>query len=410
MVGEHRAGNSALYGQEQCAMMSFSTEVTDQEQVYFDRCRRFAAEIIEPHYRQYDEQKRFPTSIHAEAYNWGLINVAIPADLGGGGLSLRAAIRGGEALATVCAPTTFSLGISTGALQPILLAGTPEQKQVFVQDLLLHRGYASFCLTEEESGSNLMALQTRATKEGGRWIVRGTKCMVGMGTESRLFIVLAEAVVNGLSRGLTFFAVPRGPGVEVGESNDKLGFRAVPTPSVRFDDVEITDEHVIGEIGGAESTLFRALEFMRVGSSAIMLGIVSGAIEDAVSWLEQRNVHGGRLIDKSHVRIVLGDICARRLAARTVLSHAAELLDRNRPCRQESATAKLLASELAVDATEAVVQMFGWRGIDSRFSIQKRFRDARQTTIFEGTSELLRSSLFSELLRDRRMDGARSGI
>ena len=173
---------------------------------------------------------------------------------------------GGEELASVCAPMAFTLGFNHGALQPVLRAGTSEQKQVFVRDLLAGRNYASLCMTEPDtSGSNLLSMQTKARNSGSGWVINGRKCMTGVGTEASVFFVFAETETNGTQRGISVFAVPRGPGVEVGENTDKIGFRCVPTPSITFTDVHVPDEHLIGTIGTGDLILLQCLDYMRFG-------------------------------------------------------------------------------------------------------------------------------------------------
>jgi acyl-CoA dehydrogenase len=378
---------------------------------YVEACRRFAREGIEPRYRRHDVESTFPADIHEEAWRRGLLYPAIPREFGGAGVPIRVAAVGIEILASVCAPTTFSLMFNNAALRPILLGGSDEQKHVFVKELLERRECASICLTEEQGGSNLLALTTRAQPSGGRWRLHGTKVMVGNGTESRLFVVLADALQeDGKSLGPTFFAVPRSyAGVIVGENTDRISFRAVTTPSVTFDDVVVGGEHVIGPVGGALPILLPTLSFLRMATGPILLGIVSGALNDAFDWIRERRVHGGSLGSKSHVQIALGEIIARQMAIRSLGQHAASLAEQGQPYEQEASAVKLLAGELAVDATSLGVQLFGWRGVDSRFPIQKRFRDARQATIFEGTSEVQCLGLAQHYLRQRLRDGMDPG-
>jgi len=365
---------------------------------WLQRCERFADEVIAPNFAVYDRDNAFPQAIHDAAYPRDIVNQDFPADLGGAGLDDVSACLGAERLASVCAPCTFTLGFNRGALHTVLVAGTPDQKQVFVRDLLARRGYASLCLTEPDlSGSNLMNLRTTARRTDRGWVVSGSKAMVGNGGVASLYVVAARAEVGGQSRGLTFFAVPRTDAVDVSPNTDKLGFRAVETPTVTFRDVEVSDDHRIGALGAGAALMLEALAAIRVGGGAVILGLVVGALRDALPWIDAREVYGGPLAQKSHVQLQLGDLYGRLLAARQMVLRAAELRRDGQPYGLEAAVGKLQASALALDATAAVSQLFGWRGIDNAWPIQKRFRDARQTPIFEGTTELQQLNLFRTL-------------
>ncbi len=382
--------------------------LTPPELEWKESCRRFAASAIAPHAREYDERNCFPERVHALAYEQGLMNVAFPEALGGRGLTHRALVIGGEELAAACAPTAFTMGFNHGSLRPVLEAGTEDQKRVFVRDLLARRGYASICLTEEgTSGSSLLEVATRATRTDRGFVLRGTKVMVGNGNVASLFLVLADTVdAEGRRRGLSFFAVPLGPGVRVEPNPEKIGFRCLTTPAVHFEDVLVPADHVIGEVGDAERVLFRSLDHIRFGGASVILGIAVGALRDVVPWLEERKASFGEpLIAKTHVQLELAEVYVEIQAVRLLLWRAAELLDRGRPCSTETSMAKLAASRLAVLATNRVVQMYGWRGIDARYAAEKRLRDARVTTIYEGTSEIQLLNIFRELRRSVHEDG-----
>lgn len=370
------------------------------------RCAAFAAAEIAPVVAKFDRENRFPDAVHDAAHAAGILGSDLPARLGGGGQSDVASVLGAEALAAVCAPIAFTLGFNRGALHPVLIAGTPAQQERLVGDLIAARRYASLCLTEPDvSGSNLMGLRTTATKTPTGWVLSGEKAMVGNGGVASLFLVLARTVIGGQSRGLTFFAIPRGPGVIVGKNTDKLGFRAVETPTVRFEAVAVPEADRIGTIGSGASVMMETLDTIRVGGAAVILGIVVGALADALPWIEERQVYGGSLASKSHIQLTLGGIYSRLELCRGMVLAAARLRAAGQPYGHQAAIAKLEAAKLAVEATAEVSQMFGWRGIDGRYAISKRLRDARQTTIFEGSSEVQKLNLFHTLLSRHRQGG-----
>jgi alkylation response protein AidB-like acyl-CoA dehydrogenase len=248
-------------------------------------------------------------------------------------------------------------------------------------------------------------MHTRAERVPGGYLLRGEKCMTGNGTVASIFAVLADARKGDTRLGPTIFAVPRGPLVHVSENTDKLGFRCLPTPSVTFNDVFVAEENVIGEVGGAVPVLLDSLDYMRFGGGIVILGLVDGALSEIIPWLESRHVYGGeRLLDTSHVQITLGRLIAQRHALDTLLYAVADKLEHQLPCSERAATLKLLTAELAVETTAATMQLHGWRGIDAREGTQKRFRDARQTTIYEGTSEIQAMNLFRSYVRSQRLE------
>ncbi len=363
---------------------------------YVARCERFAVDVIAGSWRADDAANAFPAEVHRAARAAGLLDAGFAVELGGQGLSHRELAEGGLAMARVCAPTTFTMGFNHGALRPVLAAGTEEQQRRFVADVLARGGYASWCMTEPAvSGTNLLAIQTRDERVAGGWAVTGHKCMTGNGTASELYLVLANAWDAGQPLGPTIFAVPRGPGVAVGDNTDKLGFRCLPTPDVVFDGAHVDEGSVIGGVGGGFPVLLDSLDYMRFGGGIVVLGLAEGALLDVLPWLDERETWGGvRLADESHVQVTLGRLLARLRAAKGLLMGVADALDAGAPCSEDAAALKLLAADLAIDATAAVMQLFGWRGIDGRFAAQKRFRDARQTSIYEGTSEVQAMNLF----------------
>lgn len=375
--------------------MQAASTVTD----WRSHCAAFAAEEIAPVAARYDQENCFPAAVHEAAHRWGILSSDLPTRLGGGGRSDIDAVVGAEVLATACAPIAFTIGFNRGALHPLLAAGTPEQQDRFAGSLIRQRRYAALCLTEpDSSGSNLMGLSTTATRTARGWVISGEKSMVGNGGVASLFLVLARTVVDGQTRGLTFFAVPRGKGVFVGENTNKLGFRAVETPPVRFEAVEVDDRHRIGVTGSGTAIMMDTLDAIRVGGAAVILGIVAGALSDALPWVASRQVYGGSLMSKSHIQLTLGGLYSRLELVRGMVQTAAQKRQSGQPYGHEAAIAKLEAAKLATEATSEISQMFGWRGIDGNYPISKRLRDARQTTIFEGTSEVQKLNLFHKLL------------
>ncbi len=383
------------------------SRLTPFERDWKARCRRFAEDVIAPHAREYDQLNSFPRKVHDAAYPAGLMNVGFAEELGGLGYSHRAIAVGGEELAAACAPTAFTMGFNHGALRPVLVAGTSEQRQVFVRDLVRRREYASLCMTEPAaSGSNLIAMATRAVRTGRGWAITGTKCMIGNGCDASQYIVMANAVVDGRKQGLSFFVVPRGDGVEVGANPVKIGFRCLTTPTIAFLGAEVPDENLLGSPGDAERILGDALDYMRFGGGAVILGLVVGALRSVFPYVEDRKVaFGESLAQQSHVKLLLAELFTELRLVRLQLWEAADKLDRGERASLETAMVKLTASRLAVRASNEIIQLFGWRGVTDELGLEKRARDARVTTIYEGTSEIQLLNIFRDLRESLRSDG-----
>ncbi|MFI7354976.1 acyl-CoA dehydrogenase family protein [Streptomyces avidinii] len=371
--------------------------------------RTFADEVMAPHVRRYDEERTFPVPIHERAAAEGILNAAFPEELGGAGLSYTEFAEGISELSAVCPGMTWTLVFNRGALHPVVAAGTAEQKELFVTRLLKDNGYAALGLTEPENGSNLLAAGTRAVRTESGWLLNGGKCMSGNGTVADVFIVLANTVVDNRKRGLSFFAVPReAAGVTVSEDIDKAAFRCLPTPSVTFRDVALEPVSLIGRAGDGEFLLNELLATIRIGGAACGTGIVAAMLRDALTWVGERRVYPDDRMDTlSHVQLTLGRLYVELCAARKLLEEATGLADRGLPFGRESSMAKYAATELAVRASNEILQLYGWRGIAADYGVEKRWRDARALTIFEGSSEIQLLNVFREM---RRMATSEGGL
>ena len=368
-----------------------------------EKCQKFSKDVIAPNFIRYDRENSFPELIHTKAHELKLINLCIPSNYGGEGQSWKRLAIAGHEFAKVCAATAFGMGFNHGSLRPLVIAGNDEQKQEFIGKLIRAKKYCSVCLTEKEvSGSSLFEINTTAIKTQRGWVINGEKCMVGNGTKAEQFIVLAKTIINGEPRGLSLFVVPRCDQVIVGENTDKLGFRAVTTPTVKFENVEVPDFNLLGEKGQGAMLLIETLQFFRFGGAIVILGMIESALTEVLSWLEDRRVFGGqRLIDKSHVRLQLGEYFAQYRVLQNMLNTTIDLLEEGKPIGDNTAILKLLCSELSIKVMDSVQQMYGWRGIDNEYSIQKRFRDSRQTSIFEGANDIQRLAVFNQLINFR---------
>ncbi|MDX1695700.1 MAG: acyl-CoA dehydrogenase family protein [Ketobacteraceae bacterium] len=372
--------------------------LTDKERAYVEACREFAGGYLQQHFKRYDDANVFAEDIHEEAFRRGILNAAIPGEWGGQGMRHIALAEAGMVMARVCAPTTFSMGFNHGTMRPLLMYGTDRQKRDYIQRFVAERRYISWCMTEPDiSGSNLFDIRTTATRTANGWLLQGTKCMIGNGTRADLYLVLARTMEDGEFTGLSIFLMPRQHGVEVSDNNRKLGFHSLPTPAVSFH-TEIPADAVLGGVGFGVDVLMDSLDFMRFGGGIILVGLCQGALQDIREFTTARKVYGGMLSEKSHIQINVGRHIAEALNVELLLKEVARILDAGGRCPNETAALKLLGSTLAQKITDEAVQIAGWRGIDDDYPMQKRYRDARQATIYEGTNEVLAMNLFNQYL------------
>ncbi len=369
---------------------------------YKRKCRQFAREFIAEWSPEYDRLNVFSENIHREAAQRGLLNVSFPPELGGHGLSFLEMAKGCHEMAKVCAPSTFSMGCNHGSLRGVLIFGTPEQQQTYIGETIRSRQYASLCFTEEDvSGSNLFAIKTRAEKTSGGWRLTGKKCMVGNGTAASLYTVFADTYEGDKELGPSIFMVPRDETVKVSENTDKLGFRCFPTPDVEFCHTELPENSLIGRPGDGIDIVLDSLNYMRFDGGIVITGLIAGTLEEVVPWLEEREIYGGgKLISSNLIRTKIGQYYARLRSLKHLLFLVATKIDRAEDFGADASVLKLLSSQLALEATEEVLQLWGWRGIDARYGIQKKFRDARQTPIYEGTSTIQQLTLFRTFMQE----------
>lgn len=362
-----------------------------------------------PHVLRYDEERAYPVAVHERAAAEGILTAPFPEELGGAGLSCSEFAEGVSELSAVCPGMTWTLVFNRGALHPVLAAGTPEQKDRFITQLLQRNGYAALGLTEPENGSNLLAARTRAVQTSSGWLLNGAKCMSGNGTVADVFLVLANTVVDSRKRGLSFFAVPReSPGVAVSDDIEKAAFRCLPTPSVTFQDVALEPISLIGGPGDGAALLNDLLATIRIGGAACGTGIVTAMLRDVLTWAGERRVYPDDRMDTlSHVQLTLARLYVELCGARKLLGDATGLADQGLPFGKESSMAKYAATELAVRASNEILQLYGWRGIAADYGVEKRWRDARALTIFEGSSEIQLLNVFRDM---RRMATSEEGL
>lgn len=364
--------------------------------------RGFAVKEIEPVAAKCDEEEEFPQEMIKKMAELGLFGITIPEEYeGSGGDSVQLAIVG-EEIARACAGTAAiwlaSLSLVT---YPIYRFSTEAQRKRFVPPLARGEKLAAFALTESGAGSDPAALETTFSSQGKGYLLNGTKIFITNGVEASTILVFATANKALKHRGISAFIVEKGtPGFTVGKKERKLGIRVSSTAELVFTDCRLPAENRLGEEGQGFRIAIEAIDSSRISVAAQAVGIARAALEASINYAKQRQQFGQPIANFQAIQWMLADMATDIDAARLLTYRAASLKDKGLPFVKESAMAKLFASEVAMAAATKGVQIHGGYGYTKDYPVERYFRDAKITEIYEGTSEMQRLTIARNLLRD----------
>lgn len=370
--------------------------------------RKIARDKIRPVAAKYDESGEFPWEIMHILSEAGLFGVFIPEAYGGtdGGVLDLCIIT--EELSKVCGG--ISLGYAGTALGtfPILLYGNDEQKKKYLPAIAAGKKLAAFALTEPNAGSDASAIQTTATKDGNYYILNGTKQWITNGGEAEIYSVIAITDKSRGARGASGFIVEKGtPGFEFGKKENKLGIRASATRELIFQDCRVPKENLLGKEGLGFFVTMKTFDASRPGVAAQALGIAAGALELAVQYSRTRHQFGRPISSFQGLQFMLADMATQVEAARTLVYTAARAVDsKHSNMGAVSAMAKLFASDTAMRVTTDALQVYGGYGYMKEYPIEKYFRDAKITQIYEGTNQIQREVIALELIKEAARRGS----
>ncbi len=365
-----------------------------------DMARKFARTEMVPHAAECDRSARFPEEIYRKAHALGLMNLNVPAEFGGTGLSLLEQCLIVEELAYACGGMTTSIIANCLALEPILLAASPEQKQRYLPSFCSEYHLASFCLTEPGGGSDAGALRTRARREGEEYVLDGEKCFITNAPHASLYTVFATLDPAARHRGIAAFVVPRSAkGLTPGKDEEKMGHRASSTSTVRFDGVRVPVADRLGAEGEGFALAMRTLDQTRTPIGALATGIAQAALDHAARYALKRETFGKPIAEHQAIQIKLANMAQAVHASRLLTWHAAWTIDRGQKGTLESSIAKCFASDAALHVADEAIQTFGGYGYMKEYPVEKLLRDAKLTQIYEGANEIQRTVIARELLR-----------
>lgn len=361
---------------------------------------RFASEKIRPAAPGLDERAEFPKNLIQEGHSLGLINVTLPVEFGGSGLSIFDACLVIEEIAWGCSGFATSMVANDLALTPIRIGGSDEQKRRFIEPIASKSELASFCLTEPGAGSDAAGLQTTVEDGGDSWIINGSKQWITNAGHASQYTVFATADRTKKHKGICCLAVPRNtPGISVGHHENKMGQRCSDTCRVTFDNVRVPKDHMIGGVGEGFGIAMKTLDASRPMTAAIAVGIGRAACEHAVAYSKERKQFGSTISTFQGIQFMLADMATGVDAARLLTWRSAWLLDQGQPASLESSMAKRFSADTAMSVATDAVQIYGGYGYTKEYPVEKLMRDAKLLQIYEGTSQIQRVVIARDLLK-----------
>ncbi len=376
-------------------------ELTEEQKLLQKSVREFAESEMKPLARELDETGCFPRETFRKAAELGLTGVALPEDEGGAGFDHIAYSIVIEEISRCCASTGVILSVQNSLYcDPIHRFGTAEQKKQFLLPFARGEKIGCYALTEPQAGSNAAALQTKAIKKGDTYVINGTKAWITNGGAADAAIVYVNTDPAKGEKGITALVVEKGtPGFQVGKEEKKLGIHATACCELVFTDCEVPLANRIGNEGEGYKVALSTLDGGRIGIAAQATGIAQGAFEEALAWSKQRMAFGHPISQFQAIQFMLADMSTEIDAARLLVRKAAWRQDSGARFSMDAAIAKLFASEMATRVTHKAIQIHGGYGYSREYPVERAYRDARITEIYEGTSEIQRLVISSWVLK-----------
>lgn len=375
-------------------------ELTDEQKAACELAHDFADNELRPIAAECDRDGKFPDELLKKAAKAGFMSAGIPEEYGGGGLDPLTCAMIFEELFRGCAGLATSIGTNTLASEPILLAGTDDQKKRWLPKLCVPEGgRAAFCLTEPEAGSDVSSISTTATEESDHFVLNGQKCFIGNGGISDVYTVFATTDRSRGIGGMTGFIVDgKAEGVSMGKKEDKMGIRAAHTAEVFFDNVQVPKEDVLGKPGKAFYIVMQTLDQTRAGVAAGAVGIARAAFEEALDYAKKRVQFGQPIIMNQGISFKLADMLMKIEAGRRLYYYAGWLATHGKPVSVASSIAKAYCGDVAVEVSTEAIQVLGGYGYMKDYPVEKFMRDAKVMQIYEGTNEIQRVVIAANMM------------
>lgn len=378
-------------------------KLSPEQKMIQNMARDFAQKEVAPQAMELDHHNIFP-SMHLEKMGpLGLMGMMIPTEWGGAGLDTISYVLALEEIATACASTAVTMSVNNslycGALNKF---GSPPQKEKYLKPFASGQKLGAYALSEPGTGSDAANQKTTAKKSGNKWILNGRKNFITNGPHAEAMVVYAMNDPEKKHKGISCFIVDKQcPGFAVGKIEKKMGICASSTSEIILDHCEVPEENVLGEIGKGFSMAMELLDNGRIGIATQAVGIARGALEQALKYSREREAFGQPISDFQAIQHFLADMATQLEAARMLVWRAAWMRDAGLSVNREAAMAKLFASEMAGFVTDKAVQIHGGYGYIKEYAVERHFRDAKITEIYEGTSEIQRLVIARSLLKQQ---------
>jgi butyryl-CoA dehydrogenase len=376
--------------------------LSDKHRAVRRSVRAFCEREIQPIAMAIDQEASFPWEVVDKMGKLGYFGIQVPEEFGGAGLDGVSSMLVIEEISKASAGLGLCLSVHNGvAVDPILAFGSPEQHRKWVPALARGEKIGAFCLTEPNAGSDAAAVEATAVREGNQYTVNANKVFVTNGGVADVCLVFARTDSAAGAKGLSVILAERGtPGFVVGDLEDLCGVRSNPVCSIRLYDCPLPAENLLGREGMGLRIGLTALDAGRIGIAAQAVGIAQAALEEAVQYAKQRRQFGTPISQHQAMQTMIADMATQVDASRLMVHRAALLKERGRPFSRESAMAKLHASETACLVTDLAVQIHGGYGYSKAYPVERYYRDARATRIYEGTSEIHRMVIARSVLKE----------
>jgi len=377
-------------------------ELSETHLMLRETCRSFAEKELKPVAAALDREHRFPAEQVARLAQLGLMGVAVPEEEGGAGLDAMAYAIAMEEISRGCASTGVIMSANNSLYcDPLLKFGTAEQKKEYLAPFASGQKLGCFALTEPGNGSDAGAATTMAVLEGDQWVLNGTKSWITNGHEANAVVVFATTDRSQKHRGISAFVVPMPTeGLSLGKKEEKLGIRASSTCNLIFDQCRIPRANLLGQPGQGFKIAMTTLDGGRIGIAAQAIGIAQAAFEEALKYAQEREAFGAPIANLEAIQFKLADMALGIESARLLTWRAATMKDAGQRYTKEAAMAKLAASETATFVTHQALQIFGGNGYVTEFPLERHYRDARITEIYEGTSEIQRLVIAGNVIKE----------
>ena len=363
--------------------------------------KEFAENEVKPLAQEVDETEHFPRETVEKMQKLGFMGIPQPKEFGGQGCDTLTYVLCVEELSKVCATTGVIVSAHTSlGTDPIKKFGTPEQKEKYLRPLASGKMLGAFGLTEPGAGTDASGQQTKAVLEGDHYVLNGSKIFITNGGEADVYIIFAMTDKSKGTKGISAFIVEKDfPGFRIGTKEKKMGIRGSSTTELIFENCIVPKENLLGQEGKGFSIAMATLDGGRIGIAAQALVIAEGALEETIAYVKERKQFGRPIAKFQNTQFQIADMATKVEAARYLVYRAAIAKDTKKRFSVEAAMAKLYAAEVAMEVTTKAVQLFGGYGYTREYPVERMMRDAKITEIYEGTSEVQRMVISSNVIK-----------